>query len=63
MKKQTYSAQGYCINCGYENYPQWGEYKIGLRIEDLPCPNCGCMTWRSDDRDHNPASVNNNHAY
>jgi len=45
MEKETYKAQGECTNCGRENYPQWGEYEVGKKIEEYPCPNCGCMTW------------------
>lgn len=28
--KGTYQAQGICDNCGYKNYPQWGEYEKGV---------------------------------
>ncbi len=47
MEKETYSAQGECTNCGRENYPQWGTYTVGKRIEEYSCPKCGCMTWRA----------------
>lgn len=43
--EKTYKAQGECINCDTENYPQWGEYEVNKKINDYPCPNCGCMTW------------------
>lgn len=45
---ETYKAQGVCTNCGRKNYPQWGEYKVGTKITDYPCPNCNCMTWILD---------------
>lgn len=45
-KGETYLAQGECTNCGKENYPQWGNYAIGKKLEEYPCSNCGCMTWR-----------------
>lgn len=54
MEKETYLAQGYCKNCGRENYPQWGSYEIGKKLENSPCPNCGCMTWVLDIRSHTP---------
>jgi predicted RNA-binding Zn-ribbon protein involved in translation (DUF1610 family) len=50
--KDTYEARGYCTNCGRENYPQWGTYNVGEKLEDYPCPSCGCLTWRYDDREH-----------
>ena len=48
MKKaveKTYKARGICSNCGRRNYPQWGTYKVGTKLTDYPCPNCGLMTW------------------
>ena len=45
---ETYRAQGICSNCGRRNYPQWGTYNVGTRLEDNPCPNCGLMTWGLD---------------
>ena len=46
--KETYLAQGMCYNCGRRNYPQWGTYEKGKRLEEYPCPKCGCMTWILD---------------
>jgi predicted RNA-binding Zn-ribbon protein involved in translation (DUF1610 family) len=51
-EQKTYEAQGYCTNCGRENYPQWGTYDVGKELQDYPCPNCGCRTWRLDNREH-----------
>jgi len=45
---ETYQAYGICDNCGRRDFPQWGEYEVGKKIEEYPCPNCGCMTWRAD---------------
>ena len=45
---KTYLAQGKCTNCGRKNYPQWGTYAVGRKIETYPCPNCGNMTWILD---------------
>lgn len=42
---KTYQAQGECTNCGRENYPWWGDYEVGKKIEEYPCPSCECMTW------------------
>jgi predicted nucleic-acid-binding Zn-ribbon protein len=46
---ETYLARGACKNCGYRNYPQWGEYEVGKKISDYPCPKCGCDTWSKDE--------------
>lgn len=56
--EETYEAQGICTNCGHKNYPQWGVYKLGARINDYPCPNCGCMTWVLDERMGTPDTEN-----
>lgn len=47
---EKYKAQGECTNCNRENYPQWGEYEVGKKISDYPCPKCGCMTWVPRDK-------------
>ncbi len=46
--KEKYNAQGICTNCGHRDFPQWGEYAVGTRLESYSCSNCGCMTWGLD---------------
>lgn len=46
---KTYKTRGMCTNCGYRNYPQWGKYDFGKKLNEYPCPNCECMTWIKDD--------------
>jgi len=54
-EEKTYLARGICTNCGIRNHPQWGTYDVGKRIEEYPCPNCGCMTWIKDENGLNKA--------
>ena len=54
---ETYNAQGWCTNCGRENYPQWGVYEVGTKVTDQPCPNCKLMTWVLDLRDHSKGQL------
>lgn len=49
INKSTYEADILCTNCSY-----CGKVDIerGAKIEETPCPTCGCMTIQRDYNAH-----------
>jgi len=44
IEADTYEAHAICTNCGYKNFPQWGEFVKERPIASHKCPNCECRT-------------------